>query len=59
MFGLNRETKRALELRAELDAAKLESPGTVQAGAGRGRLGYAKGACLRAAIAKEPAARPR
>ena len=58
MFGLNRETKRALELRAELDAAKLTRRELSKLGLIAGGSAYAKGASLRAAIAKEPAARP-
>ena len=50
--------KRALELRAELDAAKLSRRELAKLGLIAGGSAYAKGASLRAAIAKEPAARP-
>jgi len=58
MFGLNRETRRALELRAELDAAKLSRRELSKLGLIAGGSAYAKGASLRTAIAKEAAPRP-
>ncbi len=52
MFGLNRATKRALQLRAELDAAKLNRRELSKLGLIAGGAAYAKGASLREAIAR-------
>jgi FtsP/CotA-like multicopper oxidase with cupredoxin domain len=58
MDDLNRETRRGLELRAELDAARLNRRELAKLGLLAGAASYASGASLRAAIAQTVPAVP-
>ena len=52
MYQLDRATKRALELRAELDAARLDRRDLAKLGLVAGAATYAAGASLRSALAQ-------
>lgn len=58
MFGLDRQVERALELRRELDAAKLSRRELARLGLIAGSAHWAKGASLRAALAQTVPAIP-
>ena len=58
MFNLDRKSKRALELRAQLDAAKLGRRELGKLGLIAGGAAFAKGASLREALAATVPAKP-